>query len=281
MAEPTPLQRAHALSAQASLLLRPSQSPPQTLHQALDAYKQAAELFEQSCGGVGGDAGAKKTLELLTVQHRKLAKDVERRIRTKANQLAQAGQGGRVDQLDAIPTIPPRSKVEVPESRPDPSTRQSSQVTSPVQPSETPSGWSPLTMNGIITDQVLATSFSISPFSFRPSLPYSQSAPLRRQEPSASSQIHTLSPLHSSSSSSDAPDESYLHLDTLDPFSRFWGALETMLEDISNPVAFASAPVDLPGVDETLRTARQGTRGKRKESSGKEKGKGESHSTIV
>ena len=60
-----------------------------------------------------------------------------------------------------------------------------------------------------------------------------------------SSDMFTLSPLHSSSSS----DESYLNLgtipDTLDPFSRFWGMLDNMLDDISNPVAFASAPLGL------------------------------------
>jgi hypothetical protein len=51
--------------------------------------------------------------------------------------------------------------------------------------------------------------------------------------------------MHSSSSS----DESFLNLgaipDTLDPFSRFWGMLENMLDDISNPVAFASAPLGI------------------------------------
>ena len=51
--------------------------------------------------------------------------------------------------------------------------------------------------------------------------------------------------MHSYSSS----DESFLNLgaipDTLDPFSRFWGMLENMLDDISNPVAFASAPLGI------------------------------------
>jgi hypothetical protein len=31
--------------------------------------------------------------------------------------------------------------------------------------------------------------------------------------------------------------------DTTDPFARFWGVLETMLDDISNPVAFTSVPL--------------------------------------
>ena len=47
--------------------------------------------------------------------------------------------------------------------------------------------------------------------------------------------------------SSSSSDESFLHLgmvpDTMDPFSRFWGMLDNMLVDISNPVAFASAPI--------------------------------------
>lgn len=61
--------------------------------------------------------------------------------------------------------------------------------------------------------------------------------------------------MHSSSSS----DESYLNLgaipDTLDPFSRFWGMLENMLDDISNPVAFASAPL---GIDANVPGPRDG-----------------------
>ena len=77
MADASPLRRAHALSAQASLLLRPANARSQTLHEALDAYRQAADLFEQSAST---DEGATRTLELLTVQHRKLARDLERRI---------------------------------------------------------------------------------------------------------------------------------------------------------------------------------------------------------
>ena len=81
MTDLSPLQRAHALSAQATHLLRPnSSSSSQTMHKALDSYRQAAELFHRSAGDVIGDDGAKRTLELLTVQHRKLAKDLERRM---------------------------------------------------------------------------------------------------------------------------------------------------------------------------------------------------------
>ena len=62
-----------------------------------------------------------------------------------------------------------------------------------------------------------------------------------------------LSPLHSSSSSSGTETGtggSYYNFgaipDTLDPFSRFWGKLDNMLDDISNPVAFATASIDVP-----------------------------------
>ena len=65
---------------------------------------------------------------------------------------------------------------------------------------------------------------------------------------------HTLSPLGSSSSSSD-PEGSYIHFgvhDTSDPFSRFWGMLENMLDKVSNPVAFTTLPLDLPPIQETM-----------------------------
>lgn len=62
-----------------------------------------------------------------------------------------------------------------------------------------------------------------------------------------------FSPLHSSSSSSGTETGtggSYYNFgaipDTLDPFSRFWGKLDNMLDDISNPVAFATASVNAP-----------------------------------
>ena len=81
MIDSSPLQRAHALSAQATHLLRPNSSPSsQTIHQALELYRQAVDLFHKSAGSVLGDDGAKRTLDLLTIQNRKLAKDLERRI---------------------------------------------------------------------------------------------------------------------------------------------------------------------------------------------------------
>ena len=131
------------------------------------------------------------------------------------------------------------------------------------------------------------------PFSLRPSLPHaSHSTPSPRHAdptniiPQAQTQVQnhnqTLSPLYSSSSSSETPaDESYLHLDTLDPFSRFWGALENMLDDISKPVAFASIPVDLPLVGETLGRDRGTSRGKRKEGTTRIKGKDKGEDAML
>jgi hypothetical protein len=52
----------------------------QTLQAALKAYNDAADLFEQASIGVDGDASAKRTLQLLTTQHRKLARDLERKL---------------------------------------------------------------------------------------------------------------------------------------------------------------------------------------------------------
>jgi hypothetical protein len=75
-------QKAHALSAHASILLGPGQVTAQTLAAALKAYNDAADLFEQATREIdgNGDASAKRTLQLLTTQHRKLAKDLERKL---------------------------------------------------------------------------------------------------------------------------------------------------------------------------------------------------------
>lgn len=51
----------------------------QTLSLALKAYTDAANLFEQASNEVD-DISAKRTLSLLTNQHRKLAKDLERKL---------------------------------------------------------------------------------------------------------------------------------------------------------------------------------------------------------
>jgi hypothetical protein len=98
-----------------------------------------------------------------------------------------------------------------------------------------------------------------------------------------------LSPLHSSSSSSGTETGtggSYYNFgaipDTLDPFSRFWGKLDNMLDDISNPVAFATASMDAPtggadggGREDGDRRERRRTSDRKKDKEkGKEKGRG-------
>jgi hypothetical protein len=98
-----------------------------------------------------------------------------------------------------------------------------------------------------------------------------------------------LSPLHSSSSSSGTETGtggSYYNFgaipDTLDPFSRFWGKLDNMLDDISNPVAFATASMDAPlggadgggGKEGDGRERRRTSDRKKDKDKGKEKGRG-------
>jgi len=80
--------------------------------------------------------------------------------------------------------------------------------------------------------------------------PFAMRPPTATIEPNPTDQ---LSPLHSSSSSSGTETGtggSYYNFgaipDTLDPFSRFWGKLDNMLDDISNPVAFATASMNAP-----------------------------------
>ena len=99
---------------------------------------------------------------------------------------------------------------------------------------------------------ISATRLGVPPFAFRPAGLTRDPSQATFTSPSTSptrpTEQFAISPLNSSSSS----DESYLNLgaipDTLDPFSRFWGMLENMLDDISNPVAFASAPLGIPSV---------------------------------
>jgi hypothetical protein len=102
-----------------------------------------------------------------------------------------------------------------------------------------------------------------------------------------------LSPLHSSSSSSGTETGtggSYYNFgaipDTLDPFSRFWGKLDNMLDDISNPVAFATASMDGPTGTADGEEREDGDKRERRRTSDrkkdkeKEKGKGRGMSII-
>jgi hypothetical protein len=73
----------------------------QTLQAALKAYNDAADLFEQASSAVDGNASAKRTLQLLTTQHRKLARDLERKL-----QAAQVH--GRDERSLTARPLPPR-----------------------------------------------------------------------------------------------------------------------------------------------------------------------------
>lgn len=67
------------MSAHASILLAPGQVTAQTLSLALKAYTDAAQLFEEA-SIEAEDVSTRRTLLLLTNQHRKLAKDLERKL---------------------------------------------------------------------------------------------------------------------------------------------------------------------------------------------------------
>ncbi|WVO23425.1 uncharacterized protein IAS62_004778 [Cryptococcus decagattii] len=226
-----PLQRAHALSAQASILLDSDRPSLQAMNQALQAYREAASLFEASAGDLDADESTKMTLKLLTTQHRKLARDLERRISI-------AGKGKMAAPVNTrLAEIPPNRR-QLSEGSPArgyfPDNKQ------------TVGGMTPLRVDP--TSHHLSNAREIPPFAYRPppNLPNSQPDSAAALSPS-----DVLSPLQSSSSSSEAPEESYVHFgappDITDPFSRFWAMLDNMLEDISNPIAFASAPLDTLG----------------------------------
>lgn len=93
--------QAHSLSAQASILLKQPNAPVSTLETALAQYIQAADLFERSSSAGPEDAQTQSTLRLLTAQHRRMAKDLERRIATaKRAEAAQAiSTGAATDML--------------------------------------------------------------------------------------------------------------------------------------------------------------------------------------
>ncbi|WVO18397.1 hypothetical protein L204_106113 [Cryptococcus depauperatus] len=218
-----PLQRAHALSAKANQLLEHDRPSVDNLKQALHAYESAANLFEASTNEIGEDDSTKGTLRLLTAQHRKLARDLERRISASSGD--DAGSLATPEKRLNEGRIPRGHLLE-----------SSSLTVSKASPYEQAQG------SGLRPKQGQPPAHGVLPFAYRsPSLN-------ARAQTSQLNPFAELSPLHSSSSSSEAAEESYIHFgapsDTLDPFSRFWARLDNMLEDISNPVAFASAPLD-------------------------------------
>ncbi|KAK6905016.1 hypothetical protein I203_105835 [Kwoniella mangroviensis CBS 8507] len=222
-----PLQRAHALSLQASTLVRPSLVPLATLNQALASYREAVELFEkarQEAETRGSDEV--NTLKMLVIQHRKLLKDVERRM-SNAQKDQTSTSGVPLSRPSMEGATRPAQRRLVSESA------ASSAATATAAGVPSGFGLSGIPPTGIVNRR------SIPPFSLRPT-----------PNPSAPTGEPSLSPLYSSSSTSSSTEESFIHFgsppETLDPFSRFWGMLENMLEEVSGPVMFATAPVDAP-----------------------------------
>ncbi|ORY32007.1 hypothetical protein BCR39DRAFT_587264 [Naematelia encephala] len=269
MGDENPLQRAHTLSAQASTLLQPSQVSLETLQQALKLYREAADLFERAGTQQNSDDSAKRTLQLLSTQHRKLIRDVERRI---ASQASSSNSPATVD-AQTRPS-PPRPPIVI-RSGSSGAVGLSGLRDAVDANSRGFSGLTAWQNPGLAT---LSTARAIPPFALRPALSTTTSAPPPTQIEAGS----TLSPLYSSSSSSEATiDDSFLHLgaqpDSLDPFSRFWGALNNMLDEVSNPVAFATAAVDGPSVSQVVDRASRDKVERRQ--SGKKRDKGKERET--
>ncbi|KAK1926329.1 hypothetical protein DB88DRAFT_481460 [Papiliotrema laurentii] len=288
--EENPLHRAHAISAHASMLVKSPSASGETLREALEAYQLAAQLFETASKEQKGE-DERKTLSLLVNQHKKLIRDVERRIAT-LGRLAIAtnvnDEAGPPVALRAGGNDTEDAGARNPNGALGAGVRRLTGEGSNTSPKREPVGLATAASIGTWPAGI-STRLGVPPFALRhtslnhqpPSLPRSTTSPASLPQTAGQhAQNHqpvpeppSLSPLHSSSSS----DESFLNLgvvpDTLDPFSRFWGMLENMLDDISNPVAFASAPLGIntiPGP--ALRSSKPDDAGKRGER--KDKGKG-------
>ncbi|WWC66997.1 uncharacterized protein I206_100904 [Kwoniella pini CBS 10737] len=217
-----PLQRAHALSLQASTILRPSLVPIKELNQALIFYQEAINLYEKA----QHEAEEKEndeanTLKMLVMQHRKLLREVERRITNAQKDHSDVPNPTRV-----VENRPLQRRL-VSESAASSRNAPGTYTAAGIQPS------------GLVNR--LSPPHSIPPFAFRPN-----TVPVNNPNPTSEP---SLSPLYSSSSTSSSTEESFIHFgsppETLDPFSRFWGMVENMIEEVSGPVMFATAPVDL------------------------------------
>jgi len=230
----------------------------QTLSLALKAYTDAADLFEQATIA-SEDVSTKRTLQLLTNQHRKLAKDLERKLDRGEGSSREGEVRGTVRRSQTTP-VPTRDGASLGLGA------ISREAWPPPGIGEFPT---PLRLR--IATRV-SPARGLPPFALRPtSIPTQEAV--------------QLSPLHSSSSSSGTETGtggSYYNFgvipDTLDPFSRFWGKLDNMLDDISNPVAFATASMDDPsggaegeGREEGGKRERRRTSDRKRD---KEKGKG-------
>ncbi|RSH84583.1 uncharacterized protein EHS24_006106 [Apiotrichum porosum] len=257
MSEDNSLQRAHQLSAQASVLIRPPDANAATLGRALAAYNAAADLFEKA--GTATDASNRGTLRMLTVQHRKLARDLERRISNVGS--ASAPPSPLTANTDLHGSSVPRRASTSSRATATPSPTHAAGGSSSLGPRPlTPrrSSASAGVTHNAGHGAALGSGFAVHPANARSVPPFS----LRPVGDDGSASAGTsgvpapfVSPgspydLHSSSSSSDQPDESFLLPGAIpessDPFSRFWGMLENMLEEISMPKALTTAPLDVP-----------------------------------
>lgn len=112
-------RQAHALSAHASDLLQSSSCTPATLHAALQAYQDAALFFERSAAEIGSDESAKRTLQLLTTQNRKQAREVERRLnQATQNVRAQSSNTAMNQTVQGRKEAPRRNSSPVPSREP-------------------------------------------------------------------------------------------------------------------------------------------------------------------
>ncbi|WOO79638.1 uncharacterized protein LOC62_02G003161 [Vanrija pseudolonga] len=255
------LQRAHQLSAEASFLVRPPDAPTETLNKALEAYKEAAELFERA--GTSADEATRRTLRMLTTQHRKLARDLERRI-SNVGRPSPVASPTRTEFTERRGSTPPAPGSSGSGSALPRRASLGNAVGAQIMGRTSSSGSGAGSGVGLAAGRggvlggpsaVHATAArSVPPFSLRPvgdTPPVSPPAPhVPGVTGYGSLTLSPRSPLYSSSSSSEPPEDSYLfpgHVpDTADPFSRFWGMLENMLEEISIPRALTTAQLGGP-----------------------------------
>lgn len=139
--------QAHQLSAQASILVRRPDADRATLDRGLSAYREAAELFDAASKSadesvscmvkLGADEQNRPTLKMLTNQHTRLARDVERRIAGLSSPSPSASASAKLSSPTSptSPTLPAGPNPFA--SRPS-ETSQSSSSPSPSRPTLSP-----------------------------------------------------------------------------------------------------------------------------------------------
>ncbi|KAH8090361.1 hypothetical protein HD553DRAFT_2341 [Filobasidium floriforme] len=223
----SPINRAHALSAKASQTAQIS-GTAENLSKASELYGEAADLFEQVKKDAS-DSGAVATLTLLAAQNRKKAKDLARRATIARNPKASTAA------ISKEPDVPTHDR------------QRRRRMGGPTEPS--PQAAAPV-------------------HTFSPALPFARPIPIISAAMAASSgQMHKpasssgSNPAYTESKLKERPSVSELGLasgdsfvkfghplESSDPFARFWAVLETAFDQMSNPVAFAAAPLDVQRV---------------------------------